>query len=65
MLPHFCQDVARDCFKVEEKKIGIMPTTFINLATPLSVSTRCFFYKDPLCKEPTCRPPEYLRNLYY
>ena len=24
-----------------------------------------FFYKEPLYKEPTCRRPKYLKNLYY
>ena len=24
-----------------------------------------FFYKEPVYKEPTCRRPKYLKNLYY
>ena len=24
-----------------------------------------FFYKEPIYKEPTCRRPKYLKNLYY
>ena len=28
-------------------------------------NTRFFFYKEPVYKEPTCRRPKYLKNLYY
>ena len=28
-------------------------------------ATRFFFYKEPVYKEPTCRRPKYLKNLYY
>ena len=24
-----------------------------------------YFYKEPVYKEPTCRRPKYLKNLYY
>ena len=30
-----------------------------------SYSTTWFFHKEPVYKEPTCRQPEYLRNLYH
>ena len=29
------------------------------------MDTRFFFYKEPVYKEPTCRRPKYLKNLYY
>ena len=33
--------------------------------TAFELNTRFLFYKEPLYKEPTCRRPKYLKNLYY
>ena len=31
----------------------------------LNSDLHAFFYKEPVYKEPTCRRPKYLKNLYY
>ena len=36
----------------------------MGIAEGFELITR-FFYKKPLYKEPTCRRPKYLKNLYY
>ena len=40
-------------------------TTKMNEQSYYAIAEYTLFYKEPVYKEPTCRRPKYLKNLYY
>ena len=47
--------------------INLLRIASVTFRCPITISIQvhAFFYKEPVYKEPTCRRPKYLKNLYY
>ena len=45
------------------REIGLV--TSFSIEDKSQFNIHAFFYKEPVYKEPTCRRPNYLKNLYY
>ena len=53
------------CLNAVEEFLRLSSSLFWHRHVHVGLEYTLFFYKEPVYKEPTCRRPKYLKNLYY